>query len=191
MIHQTISRRVSHRNEDPLPDLFLIDGGKSQLNAAVAALREALGDDAPPVASIAKAREEGDEERFYLPNRKNPVTFHQGDPGLMLLMRVRDESHRFAHKTHTRTRQKTVIRSVLDDIPGIGPKKRQTLLKAFGSVKELLAASDEAIAALPSISAKDVENIRAHLRGMMEAEATTGINEEEEKSHGNIFEHED
>lgn len=191
MIHQTISRRVAHRDEDPLPDLFLIDGGKSQLNAAVAALREALGDDAPPVTSIAKAREEGEEERFYLPNRKNPVTFHQGDAGLMLLMRVRDESHRFAHKTHTRTRQKTVIRSALDDVPGIGPKKRQTLLKAFGSVKEIMASSDEAISALPSISTKDVENIRAYLSEAAHTEETPGSEVDEEETRESIFEHED
>jgi len=162
MIYQTISRRVGRREEDPLPDLFLIDGGKSQLNAATTAFRELLGNDAPPVVSIAKARGEGEEERFYLPNRKNPVRFPKGDQGLMLLMRVRDESHRFAHKSHSRRRERTVIRSALDDVAGIGPKKRQALLMAFGSVKELIAASDESIIAVRGISEKDVENLRAH-----------------------------
>ena len=75
MIFRTISRRVGHRDEEPLPDLFLIDGGKSQLNAACAALKEALGGGAPAVAAIAKARGEGTQERFYLPDRKNPVLF--------------------------------------------------------------------------------------------------------------------
>lgn len=162
MIHQTLKRRVSHRDEDPLPDLFLIDGGKSQLNAAVAALREQLGDNAPPVASIAKVREEGQEERVYLFNRKNPLVFPRQDPGLMLLMRVRDESHRFAHSSHTRRRRRTVIHSLLDDIPGIGPKKRQALLTAFGSVKSLMAAADEEIETVPTITRKDVENLRAY-----------------------------
>ncbi|MDQ7781971.1 MAG: excinuclease ABC subunit UvrC [Desulfomonilaceae bacterium] len=162
MIHQTISRRVGRREEDPLPDLLLIDGGKSQLNAATAALRELLGNAAPPVASIAKPRGDGEQERFYLPNRKNPVTFPKGDPGLMLLMRVRDESHRFAHKTHARRRARTVIRSTLDDVSGIGPKKRRALLTAFGSVKQMLAASDDSIIAVPGITRKDVENLRAH-----------------------------
>jgi excinuclease ABC subunit C len=164
MIHQTIARRVAHRDEEPLPDLFLIDGGKSQLNAAHAALKELLGDDTPPVAGIAKAREEGEEERFYLPNRKNPVIFPKGDAGLMLLMRVRDEAHRFAHSSHTKSRSKAVVRSTLDEAPGIGPKKRLALLTRFGSVAGLLAASDEEITAVPGIGPKDVEHIRNHYK---------------------------
>ena len=162
MIHQTITRRVAHRDEEPLPDLFLIDGGKSQINAAVAALREQLGEKVPPVAGIAKAREQGEEERFYLPGRKNHVTFPKGDPGLMLLMRVRDEAHRFVNTFHRKRRTKTLIRSALDDVPSIGPKKRQALLEAFGSVKAMLAAPDDHIANVPGISTKDVERIRAH-----------------------------
>jgi excinuclease ABC subunit C len=164
MIHQTITRRVSHREEEPLPDLFLIDGGKSQLNAACAALQDQLGREFPAVASIAKPREEDQLERFYLPNRKNPVVFAHGDPALMLLMRVRDEAHRFVHSFHTKSREKAVIRSALDDIPGIGPKKRQALLTAFKSVKGMLAASDNEIASVPGINAKDVERIRKHFK---------------------------
>jgi excinuclease ABC subunit C len=164
MIHQTITRRVSHRDQEPLPDLFLIDGGKSQLNAASQALRENPGDEIPAIAGIAKARGEGEEERFYLPNRKNPVVFPKGDSGLMLLMRVRDEAHRFAHKFHTKSRAKAVISSALDQIPGIGPKKRQALLKAFGSVRDLLAATDEDIAAVSGIGKTDLERIRAHFK---------------------------
>jgi len=163
MIHQTIARRLAHRDQDPLPDLFLIDGGKAQLNAAVEAMRQEFGKEAPACASIAKPQEEGGLDSFYLPNRKNPVLFHPGDPGLLLLMRVRDEAHRFAHRTHTRRRTTAVIRSALDQVPGIGPRKRQALLKAFGSVKELLAASDEALAAVQGIGRRDVERIREHL----------------------------
>jgi len=164
MIHQTITRRVTHRDQEPLPDLFLIDGGKSQLNAASQALRENPGDETPAIAAIAKARSEGEEERFYLSNRKNPVVFPKGDSGLMLLMRVRDEAHRFAHTFHTKSRTKAVISSALDQIPGIGPKKRQALLRAFGSVKKMLAAADEDIAAVAGIGQKDVERIRAHFK---------------------------
>jgi excinuclease ABC subunit C len=164
MIHQTITRRVSHREQEPLPDLFLIDGGKSQLNAASQALRENPGDEASALVAIAKARGEGEEERFYLPNRKNPVVFPKGDSGLLLLMRVRDEAHRFAHKSHTKSRAKAVISSALDQIPGIGPKKRQALLTAFGSVKDLLAAADKDIEAVSGIGHKDVERIRAHFK---------------------------
>ncbi|MGB6068895.1 MAG: excinuclease ABC subunit UvrC [Desulfomonilaceae bacterium] len=165
MIHQTIIRRVSHREEEPLPDLLLIDGGKSQLNAASQALRENPGgEEIPALAAIAKARAEGEEERFYLPNRKNPVIFPKGAPGLLLLMRVRDEAHRFAHTFHTKSRKKAVISSALDQIPGIGPKKRQALLIAFGSVKQLLSATDEDISAVSGIGKADVERIRAHFR---------------------------
>lgn len=189
MIYQTISRRVGRREEDPLPDLFLIDGGKSQLNAAAVALQELLGNDAPPVASIAKARAEGEEERFYLPNRKNPVRFPKGDPGLMLLMRVRDESHRFAHKSHLRRRERSVIRSTLDDVPGIGPKKRQSLLTAFGSVKKLLAASDESITAVRGISPKDVQNLRAHFADIKPGQTlgNSGNDDKEDDFAGNLF----
>jgi len=184
MIHQTILRRLGHMVEDPLPGLFLIDGGKSQLNAASAALQEVLGNEAPPAAAIAKVREEGDQERFFLPDRKNPVIFPKGDPGLMLLMRVRDESHRFAHKSHTRRRAKTVIKSALDDIPGIGPKKREALLKTFGSVKGIISAADEALSHLSGLSKKDVENIRQHLKVTNGEEIGREI-----ESAGQIFEH--
>jgi len=162
MIHQAVSRRAGRREEDPLPDLILVDGGKSQLAAAVTALKEQLGDSHPAAAAIAKGRQEGELDKIYLPNRKNPVPSLRGDPALMLLMRIRDEAHRFVHAFHTRRRAKTVIRSALDDVPGIGPKKRSTLLKAFGSLDALLAASDEEIGSVRGISRSDVERIRAH-----------------------------
>jgi excinuclease ABC subunit C len=162
MIHQTISRRINHREDDPLPDLFLIDGGKSQLNAAAKALSETLGQSAPPVASIAKARKENAQDRIFIVNRKNPINFPQGDPGLMLLMRVRDESHRFAHTAHSKTHGRAVIRSTLDDLPGIGPKKREALLRAFGSLKGLLEAPDERILEVRGVNRKDLKTIRAY-----------------------------
>jgi excinuclease ABC subunit C len=162
MIYQTVSRRAGHRDEEPLPDLFLIDGGKSQLNAACAALKDTFGAGFPAVAAIAKARGEGAQERFYLPDRKNPVLFPKGDPGLMLLMSVRDEAHRFAHSKHTKSRLKAVLRSSLDEVVGIGGKKRQALLTRFGSLKGLLSASDEEILAVPGIGKKDLESIREY-----------------------------
>jgi excinuclease ABC subunit C len=164
MILQTLSRRLMHADDEPLPDLFLIDGGKSQLNAATEALKCAPDGKRPAVAGIAKSREEDQPERFFLPNRKNPVVFPHGDPGLMLLMRVRDEAHRFAHGFHTSRRTKAVIRSSLDEIPGIGPAKRRALLKTFGSVKGVRAASDLELTSVPGITARDVERIRMHFR---------------------------
>jgi excinuclease ABC subunit C len=162
MIYQTMVRGRGHRDEDPLPDLFLIDGGKSQLNAATQALRDTLGEEFPAIAAIAKARADDDQERFFLPNRKNPVLFPERDPGLMLLMRVRDESHRFAHAFHAKRRGMALSRSALDDVPGIGPKKRSALLKAFGSLKGLLARPDSEIMGVSGISERDVQRIREH-----------------------------
>jgi excinuclease ABC subunit C len=163
MIHQTLTRRLGHGVEDPLPDLILVDGGKSQLNAAVAALNGQERCSTPSVASIAKGGADGEPDKIYLPNRKNPVSFPRGDPGLLLLMRVRDEAHRFVHAFHQKSRRNAVLKSALDDVPGVGPKKRNALLKAFGSVKRLLAASDDDIAATPGITRKDVEAIRGRV----------------------------
>jgi excinuclease ABC subunit C len=162
MIHQTVSRRIAHAHDDPLPDIFLIDGGKAQLNAAMDALREISGENVPAVVSIAKARAQDEADHFYLPNRKNAVLFQKGDPGLNLLMRIRDEAHRFAHSAHTKSRNKAALRSVLLDIQGIGPKKSRDLLKAFGSVKAILSALDDDIRKVPGISSSDVELIRKH-----------------------------
>ena len=164
MIHQTVLRRVRHRDEDPLPDLLLIDGGKSQLNAAVAALTEELGDRTPPVAAIAKVREEGQQERIFLPGRKNHVPFPVADSGLRLLMQVRDEAHRVAQSFQAKTHQKTVIKSALDEVPGIGPKKRVSLLTAFGSVERILAAADTEVLSVPGVGRRDLERIREHFR---------------------------
>ena len=100
-ILQTVSRRIGHADEEPLPDLPPHRRRQIALNAAAEALKKLPPDRAPGLAGIAKAREEVDEERFYLLNRKNPVLFPKGDSGLMLLMRVRDEAHRFAHTFHT------------------------------------------------------------------------------------------
>jgi excinuclease ABC subunit C len=188
MIFQTISRRIGHIDEEPLPDLFLIDGGKSQLNAACAALKDQLGSKIPAVAGIAKARGEGTQERFYLPDRKNPVLFPKGDPGLMLLMSVRDEAHRFAHFKHTTSRRKAALRSELDQVAGIGPKKRHALLIAFGSLKGLLSASDEEILTIPGIRKKDLDQIREHFKNPEKIRSVIEIPQEPTASvNGQIF----
>ncbi len=171
MIYQTISRRIAHMQEEPLPDLILIDGGKSQLNAACSALKDRLGNKIPTVVGIAKARGEGTQERFYLPDRKNPVLFPNADPGLLLLMTVRDEAHRFAHFKHTTSRRTAVLRSELDQVTGIGPKKRRALLTTFGSLKGLLSASDEEILEVPGLGKKDLERIREHFRNQEKTKA--------------------
>ncbi|MBI3328094.1 MAG: excinuclease ABC subunit UvrC [Nitrospinae bacterium] len=172
-MYEVLSRRYTRAlEEDDLPDLIMVDGGKGQLNIAQAVLWE-LGIEGPDLISIAKSRlkaregaeeKERTEERFFLPGRKNPVLFPQNSPVLFLLQRVRDEAHRFAITYHKARRAKATIRSALDDIPGIGPKRRRLLLQHCGSVKAVAEASPEAIQEVGVLSFKLAQTILQSLR---------------------------
>ncbi len=118
-----------------IPDLILIDGGKGQLNATLEVLHQ-LEMKTIPTASLAKQREE-----VFLPNKSKPVDIPQGSPALHLLQRIRDEAHRFALGYHQRLRHKEGIMSILDSIPGIGPKRKKALLRKFGSIQTIKQAS--------------------------------------------------
>jgi len=120
-----------------LPDLVLIDGGKGQLNAARETMEEA-GINAVPVASLAKENEE-----IFIPRRREPVILPRSSPGLQLLQRLRDEAHRFALSYHQRVRKRATFASALDNIPGVGPKRKRALLRQFGSVRAIKEASLE------------------------------------------------
>ena len=160
-MYEVLSRRYTRAlEEDDLPDLIMVDGGKGQLNIAQAVLWE-LGIEAPDLISIAKSRlkpTQGSEEkhrtdeRFFIPGRKNPVILPANSAGLFLLQRVRDEAHRFAITYHKSRRAKAAVHSALDDIPGIGPKRRKALLRHFGSVNAIAAASPEAIQEVAMVS---------------------------------------
>jgi excinuclease ABC subunit C len=119
----------------PLPDMILIDGGRGQLNAALAALNK-LGIDEIPIAGLAKR-----EEEIYLPGRDDTIRLEKHDPALHLLQMVRDETHRFAVSSHRRRRSKRTLHSELDDLPGIGDKRKRLLLERFGSVSAVKQAS--------------------------------------------------
>ncbi|HEX6511704.1 MAG TPA: helix-hairpin-helix domain-containing protein, partial [Chloroflexota bacterium] len=140
-----------------LPDLIIIDGGKGQLSAAVEALAEA-GVDAIPVAGLAKEREE-----LFLPGNPEPIVLPATSQGLYLVQRIRDEAHRFAITYHRNVRAKTSISSQLDEIPGIGPRRKKDLLKRFGSVRGIRQASLEDIADTPGFSAKLAELLKEYL----------------------------
>jgi excinuclease ABC subunit C len=127
------------------PDLVVVDGGKPQLSAAVGAMAE-LGIRIPVVA-LAKR-----EEELYIPEWDEPVTLPTGSSSLYLIKRVRDEAHRFAIEYHREVRGKAMTASVLDDIPGVGPKRKQALLRHFGSLRKLREASAEQIAEAPGVS---------------------------------------
>jgi excinuclease ABC subunit C len=127
------------------PGLVVVDGGAPQVAAAVRALDE-LGIDDVPVCGLAKRLEE-----VWLPGQADPVILPRSSEGLYLLQRVRDEAHRFAITHHRSRRSKSMVESTLDDVPGLGEVRRRTLLKHFGSLRKLRAATAEEIAAVPGI----------------------------------------
>jgi excinuclease ABC subunit C len=127
-------RRLMDENKS-LPDMILIDGGRGQLNAALAALNK-LGIEEIPIAGLAKR-----EEEIYVPEREEPIRLERRDPALQLLQMVRDETHRFSVSSHRRRRSKRFLRSALDDMPGIGEKRRRLLIERFGSVSGVKQAS--------------------------------------------------
>ena len=138
-IREAVVRRYRRVLEEVgvMPDLVLIDGGRGQLNAALDALAE-LGVEETPVVGLAKR-----EEELYLPERPEPLRLSRRDPGLKLLQQVRDEAHRFAVSRHRGRRSRENLRSRLDEIPGIGPRRRRSLLLRFGSVEGVGAAALE------------------------------------------------
>lgn len=141
------------------PDLLVVDGGKPQLTAAVRQLEE-LGLDIP-VCGLAKSDEE-----IFVPWDETPVVLPSGSPSLYLIKQVRDESHRFAITFHRELRDKAMTVSVLDDVEGVGPKRKRALLRRFGSLKRLRAASEEEIAATPGIPAEVAHAVFETLRAL-------------------------
>lgn len=168
MMHEVLSRRFRRGlAESDLPDLIVVDGGIGQLNILMAILEE-LDVKGVDAASLAKSRVERDmtgdrlkrsDERVFLPGRKNPVVLRQNSAPLLLLAQIRDEAHRFAISYHQKLRGKGATASRLDAIPDIGPKRKKELLRHFGSLKKLMTASSDELAALSSIPPKLAKTI--------------------------------
>lgn len=155
MLSEVLARRYKKTDHgQPLPDLLMVDGGKGQLNMAVAVLK-ALGlyglFDLIGIAKRDPERGET-EDKIYKPGRKNPVNLKKDASVLLFLQRVRDEAHRSAVTYHRKRRLTTYRRSILQEIPGIGDKRRMRLLKHFGSLKRIKAASVEELAAVPGMT---------------------------------------
>jgi len=148
-------KRVVAGDRSP-PDLLLIDGGRGQLNAAKQEL-ETLGMSAQSVASIAK-----EQETLYFGDAGISVPLVRHPEAMRLLQRVRDEAHRFAIAYHRNLRQRRVRESALDDIPGVGPKRKYELLRAFGSVKRIREAGEEEIAGV--VGPKTAAGVYRYLR---------------------------
>ena len=148
MLQEVLKRRFKRlKSEDSpadswaiIPDLVLIDGGKGQLNAARSAMQE-TGADSVPVASLAKENEE-----IFVPQKPRPIVLLRSSAGLQLLQRLRDEAHRFALGYHQKIRKRESFTSALDIIPGIGAKRKRSLLKQFGSVQSIKEAPLEELA---------------------------------------------
>jgi excinuclease ABC subunit C len=171
--------RFYGKHPEELPDLLVVDGGRAQLGAVVRAFA-AAGLRMPAVCGLAKARRLADgrgfdgakpedegrrvsPERVFVPGRKNYLSMHEGDAGLALLVRARDEVHRFAITRHRNLRNRRNKRSALEDIPGVGPAKRRALLLQFGSLKRVGEATLEELRCVSGISESLAEAIRRAL----------------------------
>jgi excinuclease ABC subunit C len=171
-IAEVLGRRFRAGDKrDPLPDLLVIDGGAGQLAAARAVLGE-VGLAELPVIGLAKERVERDPtaremarrpERLFLPGRKNPVVLRANSTALFLLQRARDEAHRFANAYHRHLRDRARLRSPLDEVPGVGPRRRRELLRHFGSLRRLRAATVEELVSVPGISTEIAARIKETL----------------------------
>lgn len=141
-----------------LPDLVVVDGGKGQLSAALEILEEFDLRDAIPITGLAKR-----EEELFLPGQSEPAILPRNSQGLFLMQRIRDEAHRFAVGYHRNLRSKQGIASQLDQIPGIGPRRRQVLLKTFGSIEAIRGASVDELAAVPGMTRHAAEQVKSFL----------------------------
>jgi excinuclease ABC subunit C len=167
MMHEVIRRRfrraaaTDEEGHDAkwttLPDLVVVDGGKGQLSAALAALDD-VGWSGQPIAALAKENEE-----LYLPGRPNPIVLPRDSQALFLVQRLRDEAHRFAVTFHRQRRAKATLHSRLDDVPGVGPKRKQALIRHFGSLRAVKDASETELTAIPGITPAIAAQIKAAL----------------------------
>lgn len=162
MIQETLRRRFKRGLAGEgvwaiTPDLVLIDGGKGQLNAALE-VRQELGLDSIPMVSLAKENEE-----VFMPGDPQPVRIDKDSPALHILQRARDEAHRFAISYHHKLRRKEVTASALDNIPGIGPKRKKALLKKFGSIEAIKETSLEELSQTEGITPALAKKVKEEL----------------------------
>jgi excinuclease ABC subunit C len=141
-----------------LPDLLIVDGGKGQLSRAVQVMEDLGLTSMFGLAGLAKQQEE-----LFFPGKSESLVLPRHSQGLYLLQRIRDEAHRFAITAHRARRTKEGLASRLDKVKGIGPTRRKALLKQFGSIENILSASDEQLAALPGITTEVIASLRASL----------------------------
>jgi len=166
-IEEVVSRRFARLTDGTaddydesfaaMPNLVVIDGGKGQLSAALAAMQAY---DLPRVAVISLAKRE---EEVFVPGRAEPIVLARDSAGLQLLQRIRDEAHRFALGFHRQRREAKARGSIFDDLQGVGPVRRRALLRHFGSAERLLDASQEELEGVPGVPQKTARAIYAQL----------------------------
>jgi excinuclease ABC subunit C len=160
-MEEVLTRRLRESQADNpkfnrLPELIIVYGGKGQVSAAMKAMEQVgMG---LPLAGLAKQF-----EHLFLPNEPDPVILPRNSQALFLIQRIRDEAHRFANTYQAQVRGKKATRSTLEDIPGIGPKRRKQLQMHFGSVKKMQAATTAELAAAPGMNLKIAEILYDHL----------------------------
>ena len=166
---EVLRRRLTRGlSEGVLPDFVLIDGGQGQLSGVMSVLKELGLEKKIDIAGLAKSRVKADaqgdvversEERLFLPGEKEPVIFGEGLPALFMLEKLRNEAHRFAITYHRSLRSRAALGSSLDEIPGIGPKRKKSLLKHFGSITNIRKASREELRSCPGLSPGMAEDV--------------------------------
>jgi excinuclease ABC subunit C len=172
MMKEALSRRYREVEKTELPDMLIVDGGKGQLNTALSVLRELKVGGLDVIGLAKKAKDElrvpahlrgslmsKGEEKIYLPNKKNPIILPKNSPALLLLQRIRDETHRFAVTYHRKLRDQKRLRSSLEDIPGVGEARKRQLLRHFGSLKKIKQASLRDLEQAPGVKKELARNI--------------------------------
>ena len=167
-MEEILTRRFDNHPDWPFPDLLLLDGGKGQLNIALEVLRQIKIEKVFAVAAIAKkeVRKGEMQDKIYIPQRANPVAFSDNDQALLLLQRIRDEAHRFAIGFHRQKRTAGALVSELDRIPGIGSKRKQVLLRHFGSLNAIRAATLHELSVLPGMNHMAAKAVQAYLSSL-------------------------
>ena len=182
MMYEVLKRRYAGKRQ--LPDLLMVDGGKGQLNIALAVMKE-LSIEGLDIIGIAKEDREGNpllkkkgrlhkgEDRVYLPGRKDPIYLSRHPRELFLLQRVRDEAHRFAITYHRKVKEKQDFRSVLDDIPGVGPAKKKALLAHFQDLQAIRQASVDDLKQVEGIGVELAQAIYDFFQGPPQSGTTS------------------
>jgi excinuclease ABC subunit C len=169
MMNEVLERRMQTGLEkNNLPDMLLLDGGKGQLNIAVGVLANHDLLESIDLVAIAKEKQE-EGEKLFRPGRKNPVLLPAHSPALLYLMRIRDESHRFGITFHRKLRNKAALHSPLDELTGIGKKRKQLMLKTLGSLRAVQTASVDELTSVPGIGATLARSIYKQLHKELHA----------------------